>query len=218
MLTGRLSDSTNTACYSNESPRSEVWLRTPGDSVVSEEFGYTSFFESYIEKSGNIQAEGAYLFTLYGVRPVIWVVNEPVAPDSEEAPASGEVPVSEGAEDPGEGNADLQLAAEAGDIGAMLELGRSYIDGTGVSIDPTAALNWFTKAIEAGGQSPDEAYKNKAIQGTLNSLGYECGTVDGVAGEKTRNAVRSFRREHGMEESDLIDLELMKKMLEAAGN
>ena len=171
-----------------------------------------------MEPSGAIQAQGTFLNISCGVRPIIWVVNEPVAPDSEEAPVSGEVPVSEGAEGPEGGNADLQLAAEAGDTGAMLELGRSYLDGTGVSIDPEAALNWFAKAIEAGGQSPDEAYKNKAIQGTLNSLGYECGTVDGVAGEKTRNAVRSFRREHGMEESDLIDLELMKKMLEAAGD
>ena len=118
--------------------------------------------------------------------------------------------------------------AEAGSDSAMASLGECYIDGKGVTADSEEALRWFTKSLEAGFQYPYVTYINKAVQGTLNSLGYGCGSPDGEADEndlidleldeKTRNAVRSFRRDYGMADSDLIDLELMKKILEVAEN
>ena len=112
----------------------------------------------------------------------------------------------------------FEKGAEAGDFTGMDYLGRCYLDGIGVSVDPIEALKWFTESLEAGNQLLDETYRNIAVQGTLNSLGYDCGTADGTAGERTRNAVRSFRRDYGMADSDLIDLELMKKILEVAEN
>ena len=34
----------------------------------------------------------------------------------------------------------------------------------------------------------------KAVQAKLNELGYNCGTPDGVAGTKTKNAIKSFQK------------------------
>ena len=59
--------------------------------------------------------------------------------------------------------------------------------------------------------------RTKAVQGVLNSLGYECGIDDGVYDVETRDAIRRFRSDYGLEISDAIDLELMQKLLEAAG-
>ena len=50
----------------------------------------------------------------------------------------------------------------------------------------------------------------------MNSLGYDCGTPDGAVGENTRNAIRSFRVNNGMGESDTIDKELMWKLVEVS--
>ena len=97
-----------------------------------------------------------------------------------------------------------EKAAEAGDTNAMNSLVYVYERG----------LRWFIESLEAGNSQLDETSGNKAVQGVLNSLGYDCGIPDGSIGEKTRNAVRTFRRDNGMEDSDLIDLELMKKILE----
>lgn len=38
----------------------------------------------------------------------------------------------------------------------------------------------------------------RILQKKLNELGFKCGTVDGVFGSKTRNAVRSFQKAHGL--------------------
>ena len=109
--------------------------------------------------------------------------------------------------------------AEAGDARGMYFLGWNYLDGIGVAQDSQAALKWFTKASEDGLEDEiDENKKNMAVQGTLNSLGYECGIADGVIGEKTRNAVRRFCSDHNMPESDVIDLELMRKLVEVCEN
>ena len=60
--------------------------------------------------------------------------------------------------------------------------------------------------------------KIKAVQDTLNSLGYDCGVSIGVIDEMTRDAVRRFCTDHNMPESDVIDLELMKKLVEVCEN
>lgn len=38
----------------------------------------------------------------------------------------------------------------------------------------------------------------KKLQETLNALGYDCGTVDGIFGAKTETAVRSFQQTNGL--------------------
>lgn len=47
------------------------------------------------------------------------------------------------------------------------------------------------------------------VQQTLNSLGYDCGTPDGIMGSNTQNAIIAYRRDHGLSVSDIIDEELL---------
>lgn len=57
--------------------------------------------------------------------------------------------------------------------------------------------------------SPDRE-TTKAIQACLNDAGYDCGTPDGVAGKKTRTAIKKFQKDHDLFQSGLIDDSLLK--------
>lgn len=58
-------------------------------------------------------------------------------------------------------------------------------------------------------EEPTKDYLSKGDRGTdvkemqlmLNSIGYNCGTADGVFGEKTESALVAFRKAHGMTET-----------------
>ncbi|MEO1748145.1 MAG: peptidoglycan-binding protein, partial [Pseudomonadota bacterium] len=52
------------------------------------------------------------------------------------------------------------------------------------------------------------------IQAILNNNGYDAGPVDGVMGEKTRQAIRAFQAEKGMEPTGDVNEELVRKLLE----
>lgn len=43
------------------------------------------------------------------------------------------------------------------------------------------------------------------VQARLNNLGYSCGTVDGIAGHKTEQALKRFQRKVGLEPTGKID-------------
>jgi N-acetylmuramoyl-L-alanine amidase len=43
------------------------------------------------------------------------------------------------------------------------------------------------------------------VQARLNNLGFSCGTIDGIAGAKTEQAVRRFQRDAGLEPTGKID-------------
>lgn len=45
---------------------------------------------------------------------------------------------------------NLTKRAEAGDVGAMANLGDAYFNGTQLRYDPYEACKWWTKAAEAG--------------------------------------------------------------------
>ncbi len=55
------------------------------------------------------------------------------------------------------------------------------------------------------------------VQRILNAAGYDAGTVDGLMGQKTGNAIRAFQRDNGMAETGQIDRALVEKLLERAG-
>ena len=57
----------------------------------------------------------------------------------------------------------------------------------------------------------------KLLQETLNGLGYECGTADGVFGTKTRNAVIAFQKAHGLTADGVVG-EKTRAALDAALN
>ena len=50
------------------------------------------------------------------------------------------------------------------------------------------------------------------VQIILNGAGYTCGNADGVAGARTKEAIRDFRADRFMTDSDEIDEELLKGM------
>lgn len=64
----------------------------------------------------------------------------------------------------------------------------------------------------------------KKVQQTLNDVGYDCGTPDGVAGKKTRAAIESYQKDKGLEATGEIDdallaaMGLAKKQEQAGGN
>lgn len=62
-----------------------------------------------------------------------------------------------------------------------------------------------------------EILKIREAQTLLSSLGYEVGAPDGIAGSKTRDAVKSFEAVNGMDETGQITDELLQKLEIAAG-
>jgi len=61
---------------------------------------------------------------------------------------------------------------------------------------------------------PDRAVV-KEMQGILNSLGYNTGTPDGLAGKKTRTAVSAFQKDYGLPENGQLNpgtIKLLRKL------
>lgn len=52
----------------------------------------------------------------------------------------------------------------------------------------------------------------KEVQEKLNSLGYDCGTPDGVLGTGTQTAVSNYRKDNGLNESTEINAELLSSL------
>ena len=52
----------------------------------------------------------------------------------------------------------------------------------------------------------------RMVQQALNEEGYSCGTADGVAGTKTKNAVLSYEKEHGLAENGIITDQLLESL------
>lgn len=44
----------------------------------------------------------------------------------------------------------------------------------------------------------------KIVQNLMNVLGYDCGTADGIIGEKTKNAVKDYQKSVGMTEDGIV--------------
>ncbi|GEM_PF-4849981 len=61
------------------------------------------------------------------------------------------------------------------------------------------------------------AYRDlvREVQSRLNALGYDTGTPDGVPGQRTREAVKSFQRAQGLTVSGRIDTALLQRLQQA---
>ena len=53
----------------------------------------------------------------------------------------------------------------------------------------------------------------KWVQQRLNNLGYNCGTVDGIRGNNTRNGTKAFQRDNGLIQDCIAGLNTISKML-----
>jgi len=54
----------------------------------------------------------------------------------------------------------------------------------------------------------------KNVQEALNTLGYDCGTPDGIAGDMTNTAVSKYQKDHGLYVSGNIDDSLIKSLID----
>ena len=70
----------------------------------------------------------------------------------------------------------------------------------------TTLLRQLDAAVSSGALSRD---KVRELQKLLNRLGYQVGPADGVAGRKTRQAVREFQRRSGLSQDGRLTLKLL---------
>lgn len=100
-------------------------------------------------------------------------------------------------------------------------------DGTGlleqpVPVEATAAQlrvqrgseakgGFLTFALRIGALDPEDVVSG--VQARLNNLGFFCGNVDGVAGPRTAQAIRSFQKQHGLPQSGRVDAATSAKLL-----
>jgi localization factor PodJL len=59
--------------------------------------------------------------------------------------------------------------------------------------------------------TPDASLVSRA-QGLLNRLGYDAGTPDGLIGARTREAIKTFERKNGLEETGKVTVPLVAKL------
>ncbi len=59
--------------------------------------------------------------------------------------------------------------------------------------------------------TPDASLVSRA-QGLLNRLGYDAGTPDGLIGARTREAIKTFERKNGLEETGKVTALLVAKL------
>ncbi len=78
-------------------------------------------------------------------------------------------------------------------------------------------LPWAKKAPQNQSVQSVEIVKIRDAQTMLGALGYEVGTPDGIAGSKTRKAIKSFESVNGMPETGQVTDELLQKLELAAG-
>ena len=86
------------------------------------------------------------------------------------------------------------------------------------------AANGFFRDVPWSNTAPQkqtiqsvEIVKIRDAQTMLGALGYEVGTPDGIAGAKTRKAIKSFESVNGMPETGQVTDELLQKLELAAG-
>ena len=86
-----------------------------------------------------------------------------------------------------------------------------------VSLVLVALLMFVTFTALAAGYTDKSTVKQ--VQQALNDVGYNCGTVDGIAGKKTAAAIRQYRADNGLDAGDAIDDQLLAALgLDASDN
>ncbi|MSS63635.1 peptidoglycan-binding domain-containing protein [Velocimicrobium porci] len=63
--------------------------------------------------------------------------------------------------------------------------------------------------------SAEAAYNRatvKKVQEKLNQKGYSCGTADGIAGSKTKNAIKKYQKDHNLTVTGTINSALLKSL------
>lgn len=58
----------------------------------------------------------------------------------------------------------------------------------------------------------------KTVQDSLNALGYDCGTADGIAGNKTQSAIKKYQEDFGLQVTGNVTGELIESLKEKIQN
>ena len=127
----------------------------------------------------------------------------------------------------------LEGSANQEDRTAMLLLGMVYTLNVGIACDPQKAAHWFECASQEGLPIPQEwmepeylaalypqkmtkfderrlaSARTAGAQARLKVRGYDPGPVDGVSGNRTRQAIETFQRDKGLNADGKIDSALM---------
>ena len=118
------------------------------------------------------------------------------------------------------------LAATAGDAEAAKrkELIKLKLDAASLAAAEQAIAAWTSKPAAPEANEVTELAEWVEIssanstslvtraQTLLNQLGYDVGTPDGLMGARTREAIRSFERKNGLEETGMVTLPLVAKL------
>jgi localization factor PodJL len=118
------------------------------------------------------------------------------------------------------------LAAKNGDQEAAKrrDLVKRELDAASLAAAEQALAAWTAKPAAAEANEVDEpegwadasATPNTALvnqaQALLNKLGYDVGVPDGLMGAKTRDAIKSFERRNGLEETGRVTIPLVAKL------
>lgn len=67
----------------------------------------------------------------------------------------------------------------------------------GAKVDGKAGSETLSKTVTVSTKTNKKHAVVKHIQTYLNTLGYNCGAVDGVVGSKTTTAIKNFQKDHG---------------------
>ena len=71
------------------------------------------------------------------------------------------------------------------------------------------------RTAAVGAPSPEEMQQAvRNIQAILNDNGFDAGPVDGIMGDKTREAIIAFQRQHGLTPTGEVDQAFVRKLLE----
>lgn len=118
------------------------------------------------------------------------------------------------------------LAAKNGDqvSAKRRELIKPQLDAATLAGAERAIAGWVAKQAPAEANEVDEpqewadasAATNTALvnraQALLNKLGYDVGVPDGLMGAQTRDAIKSFERRNGLEETGKVTIPLVAKL------
>jgi N-acetylmuramoyl-L-alanine amidase len=64
----------------------------------------------------------------------------------------------------------------------------------------------------------DPLEKVCGVQERLSNLGFDCGAIDGVAGEKTKASIKDFQAKYGLEKTGKINEETLNKIRKLHGH
>jgi len=112
--------------------------------------------------------------------------------------------------------ASYGLADSQFNLGILAEYGHRHVANPDAD-EVAAKAEWGEDAATSSGAQKENVALVSRAQALLNKLGYDAGSADGVMGERTRAAIRSFERKTGLKETGDVTVPLVTQLERAAG-